>query len=78
MRTPRARRLAEESAELRSAANDRTAIEYPLRVRIAELEREVAAQRRRADRAEFQYLAYRQASEGLLALLANLDTDKGP
>lgn len=78
MTRSRERRLAvaAESKEKRDAANDRTAIEYPLRVRIAELEREAETQRRRADRAEVQRSAYKYAAEILLAAFSRLDTGK--
>jgi hypothetical protein len=62
----------------RDDLNARTAIEYPLRVKIAELEKELATLRRIAGRAQFQRDTYRRMCQAYLDMVSDLDSSKEP
>lgn len=72
----RADRRAQSLEELRRAQIAADAADYPLRVRIAELQQKVDTMERRLRRAEVQRDGYRRAAEQLLALIGDLDAGK--
>ena len=72
----RAERRANSMESLRQAQAATEAADYPLRLRIAELQQKVDTMERRLRRSEVQRDGYRRAAEQLLALIGDLDAGK--
>lgn len=71
-------RRAAEMQERRDVANQRAAIEHPLRVRIAELEKELATLRKLTERRVQQREILRRMCRDFVDIVAPPDSGKDP